>query len=360
MPTPFDLHVDDLIDVGNRRAIREGREMAIEAGPTCWTITPAEEPTPDGWWRACTVPPSPLTDEDRMGIAKKIWTAHTFGQRIPKKIIDFFGEPSSRGQSDDVTLFSPDGSAEAAAGEILAELRSAVAAREIAERISPTATPDPPPTDPPADRAPLPRHHPPRTARALALKMDRPGWTPRDVKTPVERQVATLDRETKLQLCGALDYLDRYRTALRWARRIDRNEHRGREYLDAVRKDRRELATLARAMLSDWVYQTFNPFIDPFHVLRALAPWNLPERDWQPPEAVPATPLTPPAVDPAPTSDPPDAPGPPETPQDAIPDPDRHLVDRAAAAAPERKRGRPRKARTSPGQRLLFDEEDSP
>lgn len=129
--TPFERMLDSTLYVAADRARRERRPMAVERCPVAWTVRDAAEPTPSGYERITLVQPDEHTEEARMGIAKRIYTARSEGKPVSAAVLAFFGqEPASK-----MPLLTGD--------TLPAAIVSKQVADSFAPRIEPTPTPAP-------------------------------------------------------------------------------------------------------------------------------------------------------------------------------------------------------------------------
>lgn len=127
--TPFERMLESTLYVAADRARRESRPMAVERCPAAWTVRDATEPTPSGYERITQVQPDDYTDEARMGIAKRIYTARSEGKPVAVAVLAFFGqEPASK-----MPLLTGD------------TLPAAIVSKQVADSFAPPIEPTPPP-----------------------------------------------------------------------------------------------------------------------------------------------------------------------------------------------------------------------
>jgi hypothetical protein len=87
--TPFERMLDSTLYVAGDRARREGRPMAVlqhEQGQP-WTCGPADRPNPPGYHLVTVIAPHEHTEEFRMGLAKRIYTARCQGQHVEAGVL---------------------------------------------------------------------------------------------------------------------------------------------------------------------------------------------------------------------------------------------------------------------------------
>lgn len=91
--TPFDRMLDSTLYVAGSSAAREGHPMAVarhEAGQP-WTCYPAARPDPPGYRRIVVIEPHQHTEEGRMGLAKRVYTALGQGDSVSVTVLRALG-----------------------------------------------------------------------------------------------------------------------------------------------------------------------------------------------------------------------------------------------------------------------------